>query len=136
MRKNVEHPDWYTNVDGIECKDINGHLNYNLGCAVKYIWRAGAKEDIVLDYEKAIQYLKFEIERVEKLWFFIHRNNPISDELIKKLLDSKMELYKKYIVLCIIKANNLFGKKKYIKTLLGIIFSVSMEIGELRIKKL
>lgn len=135
MKKNVEHPDWYTNVEGIECKDINGYLNYNLGCAVKYIWRAGSKEDKILDYEKAVQYLKFEIDRIDKLWYFISRNNLISNNIIKKLLGSNMELYKKYLILCIIKANNSFSKKKYLKTLFGVGFSISMEIGELRTKK-
>lgn len=37
-------------------------LNYHLGCAIKYITRAGHKEDKVADLKKAIHYLKNEIE--------------------------------------------------------------------------
>lgn len=37
-------------------------LNFNLGNAVKYISRAGRKNDKIEDLQKAIQYIKFEIE--------------------------------------------------------------------------
>ena len=43
-------------------------LNFNLGNAVKYISRAGAKagETAVDDLQKAIQYIKFEIEALSE----------------------------------------------------------------------
>lgn len=37
-------------------------LNFNLGSALKYIVRAGRKDDVIQDLEKAKQYLEFEIE--------------------------------------------------------------------------
>lgn len=37
-------------------------LNFNLGSAVKYIVRAGRKDDAVKDLEKAKQFIDFEIE--------------------------------------------------------------------------
>ena len=40
-------------------------LNFNLGNSVKYIARAGRKDDIVQDLKKARQYLDFEIEYLE-----------------------------------------------------------------------
>ncbi len=40
-------------------------LSFNLGNALKYIARAGRKGDAVEDLRKAIQYLEFEIERIE-----------------------------------------------------------------------
>ena len=40
------------------------HLNYHLGCAVKYICRAGHKDSIVDDLKKAIHYLENELENV------------------------------------------------------------------------
>ena len=51
---------------GIEPIDyINSHnFNFNLGCVVKYITRAGKKGDAVTDLKKAIDYLNFEIERI------------------------------------------------------------------------
>jgi hypothetical protein len=131
MEKIVEHPQWYTSVNGIECKDINGELNYNLGCAVKYIWRAGEKDDKVLDYKKAIQYLRFEAERMSNKLYFFYKNNQVNDILINKLFNSNMELYKKYIITCLIKANNSFRKKKYLKIIWEVIFSLSIEIGDI-----
>lgn len=61
----VNHPPHYKaggveTIDFIEAKD----LNFRLGNAVKYISRAGKKPDIdpVEDLEKAVWYLKREIE--------------------------------------------------------------------------
>ena len=64
----VKHPSYYTeNPSGIECIEITKHMNFCLGNAIKYIWRAGKKGDYVEDLRKAIQYLEFEIGRVKKL---------------------------------------------------------------------
>lgn len=41
-------------------------LNFNLGSAVKYIARAGRKDDILQDLMKAREFLSFEIEAIEK----------------------------------------------------------------------
>lgn len=41
-------------------------LNFNLGNTVKYIARAGKKDDIIQDLKKARQYLDFEIEALEE----------------------------------------------------------------------
>jgi hypothetical protein len=39
-------------------------MNFNLGNAIKYIWRLDLKtEDPCEDIRKAIQYLEFELER-------------------------------------------------------------------------
>ena len=39
-------------------------LNYHLGCAIKYICRAGHKDDYAKDLIKAIHYLENELENV------------------------------------------------------------------------
>jgi len=41
-------------------------LNFNLGNAVKYIARAGRKDDIIKDLQKAKQYIEFELDYLEK----------------------------------------------------------------------
>lgn len=66
---NVEHPSWYNkNPSGIECIEVARHLNFNLGNAMKYIWRAGFKtKDSTEDLKKAIWYLNDEISRLESL---------------------------------------------------------------------
>lgn len=63
----VDHPKHYTKVPGIECIDVTKHFNFNKGNAIKYIWRAGDKDNEVQDLEKAKKYIDFEIERVKAL---------------------------------------------------------------------
>jgi len=41
-------------------------LNFYLGNALKYISRAGRKEDAITDLQKAKQYIDFEIERLQE----------------------------------------------------------------------
>ena len=42
----VNHPKHYTSdPSGVECIDITRHRNFNIGNAIKYLWRAGLKED-------------------------------------------------------------------------------------------
>lgn len=63
----VEHPKHYTaQVPGIECWDVTQHFNFNRGNAIKYVWRAGSKDDLIEDLKKAIQYINHEIARVVK----------------------------------------------------------------------
>lgn len=63
----VDHPAHYNqHPSGVECIDIVEHFNFNIGNAVKYIWRAGLKGDAIEDLEKARWYLSREIERRRK----------------------------------------------------------------------
>jgi len=61
-------PDHYTRIEP-ESKDVirQWKLNYFLGCAVKYISRAGHKKGVSAldDILKAKHYLEFEIEYLE-----------------------------------------------------------------------
>lgn len=61
----VNHPKHYTShPSGIECITVTEHMGFNLGNAVKYIWRADLKHDAPIeDLEKAKWYLEREIER-------------------------------------------------------------------------
>lgn len=62
----VNHPSHYTShPSGVETIQVTRHMNFNLGNAMKYIWRAGLKGDQVQDLEKAIFYLKDEISRIK-----------------------------------------------------------------------
>ena len=62
----VNHPDHYAGVTGVECIDVVEHFNFNLGNAIKYIWRAGKKGEKIEDLEKAIWYLRREVEKTKK----------------------------------------------------------------------
>ena len=63
---NVNHPKHYTtHPSGVECITITEHLNFCVGNAVKYLWRAGEKGDYIEDLKKAKWYIQREIERIE-----------------------------------------------------------------------
>ena len=64
----VNHPPHYTvHPSGVECIQVTEHMNFCLGNAMKYIWRAGLKcEDAVVDLQKAKWYIEREIARLEK----------------------------------------------------------------------
>ena len=69
MSDPINHPPHSTSTpSGIECIDVVEHMNFNLGCAVKYIWRAGLKEgsDQLTDLQKAMWYINREIQRVQR----------------------------------------------------------------------
>lgn len=63
----ISHPKHYT-YSKFEPKDVirEWGLNFNLGSAIKYISRAGRKGDKIEDLQKAVQFLEFEIEALEK----------------------------------------------------------------------
>lgn len=50
----------------IECIQITEHMNFNIGNAVKYLYRCDFKENPVQDLEKAAYYIEREIERRSK----------------------------------------------------------------------
>jgi hypothetical protein len=61
----VNHPRHYTkHPSGVECIQITEHMGFNLGNAVKYIWRADLKGKQVEDLKKAVWYINREIERI------------------------------------------------------------------------
>jgi hypothetical protein len=62
---NVNHPRHYTeHPSGVECIQITEHMGFNLGNAVKYIWRADLKGNQVEDLKKAVWYINREIQRI------------------------------------------------------------------------
>jgi hypothetical protein len=60
----VNHPRHYnTNPSGVEAITVVEHMSFNLGNAVKYLWRAGEKGAFEEDLRKAIWYIEREIGR-------------------------------------------------------------------------
>lgn len=53
-----------THPSGVECIEITRHMNFNLGNAIKYIWRAEGKGNAIEDLQKAEWYIRDEIERL------------------------------------------------------------------------
>lgn len=82
---NVNHPSHYTShPSGVECIEITRHYCFSIGNAIKYLWRAGLKNDAGLsDLDK-------EIEDLEKAkWYIQDRINQL--EKIKRDAESKGE---------------------------------------------
>ena len=65
MNDNVNQPKHYnSHPSGVECIEITEHMNFCLGNAVKYIWRASLKGKEVEDLRKARWYIDREISRI------------------------------------------------------------------------
>lgn len=71
---NVNHPKHYnSHPSGVECIDIVRHHDFSIGNAIKYLWRAGLKNDTSLtkkekeieDLNKAIFYINDKIKQLE-----------------------------------------------------------------------
>lgn len=60
-------------------------LNFNLGSAVKYISRAGHKDDIVQDLKKAQEFIQFEIDAIEGARAE-RKDKPKHDDILDALL--------------------------------------------------
>lgn len=68
MQDPVNHPKHYTeHPSGIECIQITEHMGFNLGNALKYIWRCDLKLDAVEDLRKARWYIDREIAKRTKI---------------------------------------------------------------------
>lgn len=62
----VDHPKHYNaHPSGIECIDVVEHMGFNLGNAMKYIWRCDEKRDAIEDLKKARWYIDREIQKRE-----------------------------------------------------------------------
>lgn len=72
-KETVNHPEHYSMIpakcdkcgEPIECISIVRHMSFNLGNAIKYIWRSDFKDKSVEDLRKAIWYLEDEINKQE-----------------------------------------------------------------------
>lgn len=63
----VNHPKHYTShPSGVECIQITEHMGFNLGNALKYIWRADLKGASIEDLRKAVWYVNREIDLRER----------------------------------------------------------------------
>jgi len=58
-----QSPHYTAHPSGVECIEITRHMNFNLGNAIKYIWRADLKGDSIEDLKKAVWYLTDEINK-------------------------------------------------------------------------
>lgn len=63
----IDHPPHYTrHPSGIECIQITEHMGFNLGNALKYLWRADLKGAAIDDLKKAQWYIARELQKREQ----------------------------------------------------------------------
>ena len=78
MTDAVNNPKHYNaHPSGIECIELTRHMSFNRGNALKYIWRAGLKENKTQDVEKAKWYLLDEFNNM--------KNAKYKKRVVKKL---------------------------------------------------
>ena len=66
MKEAINHPKHYnSHPSGIEIIDVIEHLSFNVGNAIKYLYRAGKKDSTAQEYNKAIWYIRREQERLQ-----------------------------------------------------------------------
>jgi Protein of unknwon function (DUF3310) len=64
MTDPVNNPKHYTShPSGVECITVTEHMGFNLGNAVKYIWRADEKGNAIEDLRKAAWYVQRELAK-------------------------------------------------------------------------
>ena len=64
MSETVNHPAHYNaHPSGVECITVVEHMGFNIGNAMKYLWRADEKGNALEDLQKAQWYVLREIER-------------------------------------------------------------------------
>ncbi len=75
-KENVNHPKHYnSHPSGVECIDIIRHYCYDIGAAIKYLWRAGLKtEEGMTDRDKEIEDLR------KAIWYINDRIRQLQTE--------------------------------------------------------
>lgn len=92
----VNHPDHYTaHPSGVECIQITEHMNFNIGNAVKYLWRADLKNGLE-DLKKAEWYVRREIDRREREL----PTQPVGESVFPRQQDESMRRLPATICYC------------------------------------
>ena len=91
MTEQVDHPKHYAHPSGVECIDLAEVMNFNLGNALKYLWRAGFKDSqpLATDLAKAAWYIRRHCEQIPSQSAFTgaevaSTRLPTREELVKK----------------------------------------------------
>lgn len=69
IHNEVDSPSHYlSHPSGVECIEITEHMDFLLGNAIKYIWRAGLKtnSDTTTDLNKAIWYIERKLDLIRR----------------------------------------------------------------------
>ena len=104
MSDSVNNPKHYTShPSGVECIEIAEMLPFNLGNALKYLWRAGKKLDEVEDIKKAVFYLRRQANSLTSLQNFVEKPCLAQQPIMSKLRIIKpfdKELVRTITIIC------------------------------------
>ena len=86
----VNYPPHYTsNSSGVETIELTENLSFNTGNALKYVSRYRLKNSPVQDIEKAIFYVKREIERLDTahVGYYLSKSEHLEGEAEDRLFE-------------------------------------------------
>jgi len=88
MAEHVNHPKHYNGrEDGVECIEIVRHYTFDIGCAIKYLWRAGLKVEMGMpNIEKEIEDLK------KAQWYIMDYLHSGHKDEMEKFVDDDLYL--------------------------------------------
>lgn len=88
MAEHVNHPKHYNGrEDGVECIEIVRHYTFDIGCAIKYLWRAGLKAEMGMpNIEKEIEDLK------KAQWYIMDYLHSGHKDEMEKFVDDDLYL--------------------------------------------
>jgi len=113
MSDSVNNPKHYTShPSGVECIEIAEMLPFNLGNALKYLWRAGKKLDEVEDIKKAVFYLRRQANSLTSLQNFVEKHCLAQQHIMSKLRIIKpfdKELVRTITIICFKDGNALLA---------------------------
>jgi len=87
--KDAINPQHYRNHgSGVEAIEICEHLDFNIGNAVKYLWRVDKKDDALQDLNKSAWYLKRAVENRRLGYGLLLRAVP-NEAALNKVISSE-----------------------------------------------
>lgn len=94
----VQRPAHYTQ-HSIECIEIARHFSFNIGNAVKYLWRAGYKDDLRQDFSKALFYLG--IAYLNNDYLVFNPNIVFAAKQLRRIIPEFENIIAKEVLRCI-----------------------------------
>lgn len=82
MTKEVPTKHYRKHPSGVECIEVSRHMNFNLGNALKYIWRADHKGNQVQDLRKAAWYVLDELYRITGDSYYLNKRAEIEGYIV------------------------------------------------------
>ena len=77
--KKVPTEHYRKHPSGIECIQVTRHMGFNVGNAIKYLWRADHKENAVQDLRKAAWYVLDQLYSITGDSFYLNKRDELEN---------------------------------------------------------